>query len=399
LDWRDIPFSTFLHRVADPVDVDDATEYMQVRVSTKALGLSLRGTQPGAKIGTKRQTRVREGQWLMSKIDARNGAFGFVPEELDGAIVTQDFPAFAVDEEVVLPEFLRLYSSQPAFWRICEQASRGTTNRRRLDVDRFLAMTLRVPLPEEQAAIVEVANAAAAAVDAARRNEAALKRVGRALRARAFGMAEAVVPVEDLIEVTLGRQLAPQHRQGEYMVPYIRAANVKDGHLVLDEVFEMNFTPADQQTYALNFGDVLVTEGCGSLEQIGASAQWRSEIEGVVCFQKTLLRLRAKPDLAIPEFAYQWARWAFESGAFARISSGTNIFHVTAERAKKMVVPDLDVAEQAELVASLAAADAAASQAGEDRRALESLHDALRDALVTGQHRLPEFADATVLAA
>ena len=78
------------------------------------------------------------------------------------------------------------------------------------------------------------------------------------------------------------------------MVRYLRAANVKDGSLDLSDVKEMDFNPAEQVTYALRPGDVLVTEGAGSLAAVGASAVWDGELDGIVCFQNTLLRLRAK---------------------------------------------------------------------------------------------------------
>jgi type I restriction enzyme S subunit len=38
---------------------------------------------------------VRAYQLIMSKIDARNGAIGLVPPELDGAIVSNDLAALA----------------------------------------------------------------------------------------------------------------------------------------------------------------------------------------------------------------------------------------------------------------------------------------------------------------
>ena len=80
------------------------------------------------------------------------------------------------------------------------------------------------------------------------------------------------------------------------MVPYLRAANVKDGQLDLTDVKTMDFNPSEQRTFSLMPGDVLVSEGSGSLGTVGASAVWNAEIDGVVCFQNTLLRLRPKPD-------------------------------------------------------------------------------------------------------
>jgi type I restriction enzyme S subunit len=56
------------------------------------------------------------------------------------------------------------------------------------------------------------------------------------------------------------------------MVPYLRAANIKDGYLDLSDIKEMNFTPDEQRVFSLNPGDVLVSEGAGSLQAVGASA-------------------------------------------------------------------------------------------------------------------------------
>src|SRR5215831_13425189 len=128
------------------------------------------------------------------------------------------------------------------------------------------------------------------------------------------------VPLPEIAEVTIGRQRSPKNANGPHMVPYMRAANVKDGQLLLDDVLQMNFDLTEQQTFGLQAGDVLVTEGCGSLGELGASARWSEQIPGVVCFQNTLLRLRAIESCALPEFIEQWARWAHKSGIWAGVA-------------------------------------------------------------------------------
>lgn len=139
-------------------------------------------------------------------------------------------------------------------------------------------------------------------------------------------------------EVALGRQRSPQHDSGPYMVPYLRAANVKDGVLDLTDVKAMNFTPAEQQIFSLRSGDVLVTEGSGSLRSVGASAVWREELEGKVCFQNTLLRLRPRTGITDGLFLEWWARSAFGSGLFASIATGANIYHISAERVRALPI-------------------------------------------------------------
>ncbi|MFE7751639.1 restriction endonuclease subunit S [Streptomyces sp. NPDC057428] len=145
-------------------------------------------------------------------------------------------------------------------------------------------------------------------------------------------------------EVVLGRQRAPQHAEGQHMVPYLRAANVKDGRLELSDVMAMNFTPDEQRIFALRPGDVLVTEGSGSLKAVGAAAVWAGELVGKVCFQNTLLRIRPRPGLADGKFLEWWARSTFASGEFAAIATGANIYHLSAERVRSLLTrfPDLD---------------------------------------------------------
>lgn len=70
--------------------VEDGICYKQVTFRSNYKGVVLRGVQDGTTIGTKEQFRVSAGQFILSRIDARNGAFGIIPDELGGAIVTND---------------------------------------------------------------------------------------------------------------------------------------------------------------------------------------------------------------------------------------------------------------------------------------------------------------------
>lgn len=153
-------------------------------------------------------------------------------------------------------------------------------------------------------------------------------------------------------EVALGRQRSPQHAEGPHMVRYLRAANVKDGVLDLNDVQSMNFTPSEQVTFSLRSGDVLVSEGSGSLKSVGAAAVWRGELEGTVCFQNTLLRLRPRPGTD-GEFLGWWVRSAFGSGVFASIASGANIYHVSAERVRSLTAHFPPLEEQRQVASFL----------------------------------------------
>lgn len=145
---------SFLKRSRNVIDIEDEVEYKQVTVRTNNGGVCLRDKKRGKDIGTKKQNRVSKGQYIVSKIDARNGAFGIIPNELDGAIVTNDFPVFDVDNTIINTEFLLLVTTTKPFVAFAQSCSSGTTNRRRIDIDKFLEQEIPLPSLEEQNILV-----------------------------------------------------------------------------------------------------------------------------------------------------------------------------------------------------------------------------------------------------
>lgn len=153
---------SFLIKSRAVIEVQDDVEYKQVTIKINNGGVVPRNngaTIKGLNIGTKRQHVVHAGQFIMSKIDARNGAYGIIPKELEGAIVTNDFPVFDVDTEKMIPQFLVLISTTENFIEFARKCSSGTTNRKRIDVDTFLNQQIPLPSIEEQERILRVYNA------------------------------------------------------------------------------------------------------------------------------------------------------------------------------------------------------------------------------------------------
>jgi type I restriction enzyme S subunit len=147
-----------LTRNKTPVVVEDAVSYKQVTIRTNYKGVTLRCIQDGATIGTKNQFAVSTGQFILSRIDARNGAFGIVPEELEGAIVTNDFLAFDINEDEVEREFFNVFLQSPIFLEACIKASRGNTNRKRVEENFFLNYQIRLPPLTEQHQLIKQIN-------------------------------------------------------------------------------------------------------------------------------------------------------------------------------------------------------------------------------------------------
>lgn len=152
--WPLVPLGELLSPNTDRVHLDPDQTYAQVTARLWGKGLALRGRVKGSEIAAAQQNRVSTNQFVISKIDARHGAFGIVPPELDGAVVSNDFPAFNVDPAKALPEYIAWVARTSWFIAICKRASEGSTNRVRLKESRFLGQSIPLPTTMEQRAIV-----------------------------------------------------------------------------------------------------------------------------------------------------------------------------------------------------------------------------------------------------
>ncbi|KTD66727.1 EcoKI restriction-modification system protein HsdS [Legionella steelei] len=139
----------FMKRIKRPVELITDKEYKLVTIKMNHKGVILRELKKGAEIKSN-MFQVKEGDFILSGIDARNGAFGIVPAELDGAIVTNDFWYFDIDESVINKQLFLQLTSTTWFDEICKRGSDGTTQRIRLQKDKFLNQEIYLPSPNIQ---------------------------------------------------------------------------------------------------------------------------------------------------------------------------------------------------------------------------------------------------------
>lgn len=149
-----VKIGSFLTRNKTSVTIEDDVTYKRVTIKVRNGGVIQRDTEIGDNIGTKKQYKVSEGQFILSKIDARNGAMGLIPAELEGAIVTQDFLPYDIDLSKINPQYLVLVSTTKEFVAFCQTCSSGTTNRQRVDEVKFLDIKIPLPTIDEQNELV-----------------------------------------------------------------------------------------------------------------------------------------------------------------------------------------------------------------------------------------------------
>jgi len=167
-DFQRVQLGELLTRSDEVVEIAPDKLYRQVTVRLWGKGVVLRDEVFGSDIAAARRCVVRLQQFILSKIDARNGAFGLVPDSLDGAVVSSDFPVFTLNRSRILPVFLDWISKTHDFIDLCKAASEGTTNRIRLREERFLATQISLPPLEEQQRIVARIEELAARIEEAR---------------------------------------------------------------------------------------------------------------------------------------------------------------------------------------------------------------------------------------
>jgi len=137
---------SFLTRNKTEVKIKDNILYKRPTIKLYNGGIVLRDEVLGSSIGTKSQFRIKTGQFLLSKIDALNGAFGVVPEYCNDCIITGNFWTFDVDYDRILPQYLDLVTASNRFRQFCQSASVGTTGRKYLQENLFLDNA--IPLPD-----------------------------------------------------------------------------------------------------------------------------------------------------------------------------------------------------------------------------------------------------------
>jgi type I restriction enzyme S subunit len=359
--WPLIPLTELVTQRRDAVKVESGVEYRLLGVRWYGEGAFHRETVTRETSKATTLYRVTPGQFIYNRLFAGKGAFGLVLPDFADAFVSNEFPLFDTDIERLSVEYLNLYFQQRQVWDYVEAVSTGTTaSRNRWKESQFLAHHIPLPPLPVQERMVKVIDAVDDQITALNAEAGALAAVLRRRRADLITDASVeAVRAEDAFDFSTGVRRTPDRATGPYMTPYLRSANVGYGTLDLSDVLEMNYDPAEREKFGLRYGDVVVSEGSASANAVGMPAMWRDELPGPVCTQMTLLRLRAREGVCIPEFVFHWSMWAYESRAFLDVAGGTNIKHISAKRAKGMTVrlPSLD--HQREIAVELDAMESA----------------------------------------
>jgi type I restriction enzyme S subunit len=212
--------------------------------------------------------RLRSGDLIYSRIDARNGAFALVPKDLNGAVVSKDFPSFAILRDQVHPGFLSRFLSTEQFFAQLQASSFGTTNRQRITEELLLSYQIPAPHLAEQERIVKLLDEA----DELRKLRAQADRrtadLIPALFHEMFGDPDSnpknwqLVKVKDVARLINGRAFKPSE-WGKNGLPIIRIQNLRGPETVF------NYYDGDFEPKHLVEKDALLVSWAGQLVSFG----------------------------------------------------------------------------------------------------------------------------------
>jgi len=143
---REVPTADVMELTGRPTEVVAGKSYQVAGVYSFGRGMFRRGRIDAS--GTKYSTlfAVREGDLVLSRLKAFEGAIAVAGASVDGCFVSQEFPTFRVDRSVCSTRYLHYLCRWPAFWARLASGSKGVGSRReRVSAEAFL--TTRIPMP------------------------------------------------------------------------------------------------------------------------------------------------------------------------------------------------------------------------------------------------------------
>lgn len=199
-----------------------------------------------------------------------------------------------------------------------------------------------------------------------------------------------LVPLSKVATVKTGLAKGKVVNGDTLELPYLRVANVQDGHLDLEVIKTITVSPKDVARFSLLPGDVLFTEG-GDFDKLGRGTVWRGEIPTCL-HQNHVFAVRPLPSRLLPEFLAALASSAHGRRYFQLSSKqSTNLASINSTQLKEFPVPLPSLDLQRKITEILRTWDEALKKLAALRAAKVKRHRGLTTALVFGAKQLDRF--------
>jgi type I restriction enzyme S subunit len=154
-----------LGEVAEPIVRSEvpniAKEYRFIGVKWWGAGVYEYARKRGNETKAPLLFEVRTDDIVINKIWARHGSISVVPNDLNGAHGSSEFPTFIANRSRLDPCWIGWWSKSSVAWAACAALSYGTSGKNRIQPRQFLSLAIPLPPLAEQRRIVARLNAVA----------------------------------------------------------------------------------------------------------------------------------------------------------------------------------------------------------------------------------------------
>ena len=289
-----------------------------------------------------KEYELKDGDVLIARSGATAGksyvhqAFG------ERAVFAGYLIRFQPDTAKVLPRYVGAFLQTPDFWRQLNSYKRAVAQPN-VNARQLASLLLPVPPLAEQERIVKLLDEAdqlrKLRAQADRRTAALIPALFHEMFGENGEQRYKRVRLEDAAEivsgVTKGRMFSGRQ---PVEVPYLRVANVQDGHLDLSEIKTIQALPEEVSALALRKGDVLLTEG-GDFDKLGRGAMLEQDMLGCI-HQNHVFRVRVDPSKLLPVFFGKYLMTADAKRYFLGCSKRTtNLASINMRQLRAIPIP------------------------------------------------------------
>lgn len=300
----------------------------------------------------------------------------------------------------IAPEFFFRWLRTEQVQAYLSASSEGSTGLSNLSHSFFRSMSIAFPEIDEQISIARTLDALDTAIHGALHALELAKTLDHSLLHDLLGKGIGankstkrpehwrVKRVDEVADVGSGITLGKDVTGFKHLeLPYLRVANVQDGHLDLRTIKTVKVRSSEVNRYRLEPGDVLMTEG-GDLDKLGRGTIWQGQIENCV-HQNHIFRVRADRTQLNPWYFALVVESDIAKSYFNRVAKRTtNLASTNKTQVRAFRFPLPPLSEQEEIAGLMSASKATIGVCVDKFAALEQLKKSLMHDLFTGTVRI-----------
>lgn len=271
-EWETVKLAAVTKRRREPVEIIEGRNERLLGIRWKNLGAYERGQTNSTPTKAKTMFRMRKSDFVFNRIDTDKGAFCVVDEAMDGAVASNEFPAYVCHTDRLLPEYLWIhFQQQQVLSSLRPAGSEGRARWKESDFERYL---LRLPEVEEQKRVVDLISALDDAIRASNEEACALAELRRNIADIEWQCATDTVPLG-----SLGRTLTggtPSSSNADFwtpqQVPFITASDMdKNGAPIISASRFLSAAGATHQNRTVSRDSVLQVCIGASVGKVGVT--------------------------------------------------------------------------------------------------------------------------------